>query len=259
MLDVHPAHHAASTWRDFLIHIATIVIGLCIAVGLEQTVEFFHHRHQVAETREQLRRESEENRARMVKYVQNHRWETALLRNNMLVLTALQQHPGTPPEKLPGILYWTMRRALFARAAWNTAQAGGVLMFMPKDEVQADENLYHSLEDITNINEEEWLALNETMRFHFKDADPSHFTSAQIAEEIDLLGKLMTKHYLQGNFLGYPHTLDPAFVPGPSDEDLALLEATPPTPPAGPFALTRSRVEAAGYVPGPRSPLASKH
>lgn len=39
MLDVHPAHHAASTWRDFFIHIVTIVIGLLIAIGLEQTVE----------------------------------------------------------------------------------------------------------------------------------------------------------------------------------------------------------------------------
>ena len=39
MLDVHPAHHAASTWRDFFIHIITIVIGLLIAIGLEQTVE----------------------------------------------------------------------------------------------------------------------------------------------------------------------------------------------------------------------------
>ena len=46
MLDVHPPHHAANTWRDFLIHIATIVIGLLIAVGLEQTVEAIHHRHQ---------------------------------------------------------------------------------------------------------------------------------------------------------------------------------------------------------------------
>jgi hypothetical protein len=39
MLDVHPPHHAASTWRDFFIHIATIVIGLLIAIGLEQTVD----------------------------------------------------------------------------------------------------------------------------------------------------------------------------------------------------------------------------
>ena len=32
MLDVHPPHHAANTWRDFFIHIATIVIGLLIAI-----------------------------------------------------------------------------------------------------------------------------------------------------------------------------------------------------------------------------------
>ncbi|GAC1422327.1 MAG: hypothetical protein NVSMB62_17930 [Acidobacteriaceae bacterium] len=36
MLGVHPAHHAANTWRDFLIHIATITVGLLIAVGMEQ-------------------------------------------------------------------------------------------------------------------------------------------------------------------------------------------------------------------------------
>jgi hypothetical protein len=39
MLDVHPAHHAASSWKEFLIHIATIVLGLLIAIALEQTVE----------------------------------------------------------------------------------------------------------------------------------------------------------------------------------------------------------------------------
>jgi hypothetical protein len=61
MLDVHPPHHAASTWRDFFIHIATIVIGLLIAVGLEQIVEFFHHRHQAHQMQESLREESLEN------------------------------------------------------------------------------------------------------------------------------------------------------------------------------------------------------
>jgi hypothetical protein len=42
MLDVHPPHEAIHTWKAFLIHIVAIVIGLLIAVGLEQTVEFFH-------------------------------------------------------------------------------------------------------------------------------------------------------------------------------------------------------------------------
>jgi hypothetical protein len=29
------------TWKDFFIHIAAIAVGLLIAIGLEQTVEYF--------------------------------------------------------------------------------------------------------------------------------------------------------------------------------------------------------------------------
>jgi hypothetical protein len=54
MLDVHPLHEPPHSWRDFLVHIATIVVGLVIAVGLEQTVLFFHHRHQVGELEKQM-------------------------------------------------------------------------------------------------------------------------------------------------------------------------------------------------------------
>lgn len=62
MLDVHAPHHAVHTWKDFFIHLATISTGLLIAIGLEQTVEHFHHRHQVAEMMEKLRTETLENR-----------------------------------------------------------------------------------------------------------------------------------------------------------------------------------------------------
>jgi hypothetical protein len=61
MLDVHPAHHAASTWRDFFIHMATIVLGLLIAIGLEQTVEYFHRQHQRHQLEEDLRAEGIRN------------------------------------------------------------------------------------------------------------------------------------------------------------------------------------------------------
>jgi hypothetical protein len=60
MLDVHPPEHAAHTWRDFFIHIATIVIGLLIAVALEQTVEYIHRQRDRTELRESLNRESEQ-------------------------------------------------------------------------------------------------------------------------------------------------------------------------------------------------------
>ena len=62
MLDVHAPHEVVHTWKAFFIHIATIVVGLLIAIGLEQAVEYFHHRHQAREMAEMLRQESSKNR-----------------------------------------------------------------------------------------------------------------------------------------------------------------------------------------------------
>ncbi len=252
MLDVHPPHQAAHTWKDFFIHIATIVVGLVIAVGLEQAVEYIHHRHEIAETREALRLERDENHTRMAEYVANFRWESAVLKNDMLVLTTMQQHPGTPQERLPGVLVWSMRRAQFAHAAWDTAQQSGVLALMPQDEVTDDQTLYHALDDISNANEEEWRALNDADSFLFRNPDPSQFTPGQINNEIERTEKLMTKHYLQGSFMQYPSSLDPLFVAGPSNEELAAFHGPSgigmlSTASTGPAALTYQRAVAAGY------------
>ena len=55
MLDVHAPHATVHTWKDFFIHIAIITIGLLIAVGLEQSVEVFHHRYQREQLEDQMR------------------------------------------------------------------------------------------------------------------------------------------------------------------------------------------------------------
>jgi len=60
MLVVQPPHEASHTWKDFLIHIATICVGLLIAIGLEQTVEAIHRHHEREELRAALNRESEQ-------------------------------------------------------------------------------------------------------------------------------------------------------------------------------------------------------
>jgi len=62
MLDVHAPHETVHTWKDFFIHIATITIGLLIAISLEQTVESLHHRHQAKEMADKLLAESLANR-----------------------------------------------------------------------------------------------------------------------------------------------------------------------------------------------------
>ena len=92
MLDVHPAPHAASTWRDFFIHIATIVLGLLIAVGLEQTVEYINHRREIAETREALRVEREDNIRHFANGLSEYRRQTAAITNN----SRLPEHSKLP-------------------------------------------------------------------------------------------------------------------------------------------------------------------
>jgi len=52
MIDIHPPRKSDHTWTDFFIHIGTIVVGILLAIGLEQTVERIHEHHQLVELRE---------------------------------------------------------------------------------------------------------------------------------------------------------------------------------------------------------------
>jgi hypothetical protein len=169
MLDVHPAHHAASSWKEFFIHIATIVVGLLIAVGLEQAVEYFHHRREVAEVREELRGEREANKDTFKRETTNWRWETAEFENNLMVLADLQQHPGTPDEKLPGSLVWFHASAPSTQAAWYAAKNSDVTRLMNREEIQQYEDIYNSLKRIDDARVLAWDAMNDASRYELTD------------------------------------------------------------------------------------------
>lgn len=63
MLDIHGPDETVHTWKEFFVHIAIITIGVLIAIGLEQTVEYIHHRREVNEMAARLRQESIQNQA----------------------------------------------------------------------------------------------------------------------------------------------------------------------------------------------------
>jgi hypothetical protein len=60
-MDVHPPHGGIHSWKDFWIHLGTITIGLLIAIGLEQSVEWMHRLHERHVLQDELRAEGEEN------------------------------------------------------------------------------------------------------------------------------------------------------------------------------------------------------
>jgi hypothetical protein len=252
-MDVHPIHGAHSTisgWRDFLIHIAIVAIGLGLAISLQQTVEYLHHRHQLQETRRALRQEREENRQTFARQTDAWRYMVAELENNLLVFEYLRQHPGTPQEKLPGVVLWWGSALTFSTAAWNAAQQGGVLALMPRQEIEPYSDLYGSLAREWETAAEAVIALLAAERYNLRDADPSHLSPAQVDAEIDLTLAALEKQWLLGSLmlnLAADHTDFPATL---TREELHRLRHWPDEETvkqlAPAEALTRERLKAAG-------------
>jgi hypothetical protein len=144
MLDVHAPHESIHTWRDFFIHIATIVVGLCIAVGLEQTVEYFHHLHQVHQMEASLRQEDLANRFIIQSNLQTIDLSIAKADAGIVMLQALK--PGDsasplPQHHSPGIFPP-------GNTAWLTMSDSGLLAITPRRIVDNYRKVYF-IEDAT--------------------------------------------------------------------------------------------------------------
>lgn len=252
MLDVHPAHHAASSWREFFVHIATIVLGLLIAVALEQAVEYFHHRREVAEVREELSGEREANKGAVKSEAGHWRWETAQLQNNLMVLAYLQKHPGTPDEKLPGSLVWSHASTPHRRAVWDAAKSSGVTSLMHREEVEQYEDVYNQLQRIDDARSLAWDAMNDASRYELTDNRLANLSPAQIAEITTLTQIALTKHWLEGVALENTARKFKDFPALVTSDELAKVRNRKDVvegmkDPA--FAQTISRMKAAGFVP----------
>ena len=198
MLDVHPAHHAANTWRDFFIHIATIVLGLLIAVGLEQTVEYLHRNHLRHQLREDLRAEAgqriERLRANVAIETNDINWFRA-------VLDAGRQAPVSkglvtlvlpPKTRMPYIAdavngVWTAARASASVAVltreeielWDTidnSRALGEGQFSAREEA---EKVLHTISERLGLR----LAPGQTLRLAPEDRDELMRAYARLLED----------------------------------------------------------------------------
>jgi hypothetical protein len=192
MLEVHTPHEAIHTWKSFFVHIATIVVGLLIAVGLEQTVEFFHHRHQRYELGEALRRNGEGNR----QYIKDDFTVAEGMLHWALEQTAIVERAGAT-----GIL--TIRRMpagwIYAPDAgvWISAKASGLSSLLPagaqnwyEDMDDRERAIFDSTTGGTTLLNAQLSSLDQAIGPHAVetpsgDLDLSALTAAQRATVID--------------------------------------------------------------------------
>jgi hypothetical protein len=222
MLDVHAPHDGIHTWGSFFVHVATICVGLLIAIGLEQTVEFFHHRHQLNESRESLRSEHEDNRRLMDYRLREFRRYNKVLQGNLADFIYLQQHPGTPIEKLPEPLSWSAIQIGAYTSAWSSAKLSNITALMSPGELHRYERVYESLDTAQARYLAFRTALGEARAYTTRDIDPAHLTPEQLEKQIGLTEVCLYQHYAYGVALWAVSNNVPD-MPAPGIEELNAI------------------------------------
>ena len=156
-MEVHPPDHPIHNWRDLFIHLGVITVGLFIALTLESFVEYIHHRHIVAEARENIRQEIEDNHKSALDDVTLVQKAFDSAKNDLDTIRSLRDDPKSFKNKT---LDYTINFEQLDDSAWKTARETGALGFMPYKEVQAYSDLY-AVQDIVNTQAIEVLHSEE--------------------------------------------------------------------------------------------------
>jgi hypothetical protein len=143
-MDVHAPHGGIHTWKDFWIHLGTITIGLLIAIGLEQSVEWVHRLHEQHVLLDELREEGVENLSGVRVDVERLRfWRSGMAarRKDVQQMIASGDKLKLPYRVIPprGAI------ALPSESTWDSAKASGKVALLP--DYQSDVYSFLYLED----------------------------------------------------------------------------------------------------------------
>jgi hypothetical protein len=145
VLEVHAPHEAIHSWRDFFIHLATITIGLLIALSLERCVEWQQHRHLVHHAEVSLGKEIRGNANEVQGALGDVQKQLDMLKRDLAVLNRILADPKKPNRE--DITFKYAIRA-FNDVSWRTAQSTTALSYMPYDDALEYSNIYDQQNDI---------------------------------------------------------------------------------------------------------------
>jgi hypothetical protein len=177
MIDVHAPEHPIHGVRDFFLHLFTITVGLLIALGLENTVEWRHHVHIRHEAESNLRHEIESNRKDLQSVVEAIPREQKELK--MLLVFLQGQIDGKKPEIHSvnlGVVEATVQDA-----SWNTASATGALSYMEYSEVQRFSSAYQLQKKFDAVQDQALPAI-VAIEASLGTGDPNALKPAEAAE-----------------------------------------------------------------------------
>ena len=156
-MDIHkpkPVH----SWREFLSEIAVVVVGISIALGAEQAIEWLHWRHEVEVERHSLLAEAQDALDVIVDRQVMQGCVDARL-NEVHVL--LQRHAHQQPLKIVAPIKEHFRDSA-SLGTWQIALTGQALTHMSHDErlnFSSAFTTYQAWDDATKREVAAWAAM----------------------------------------------------------------------------------------------------
>jgi hypothetical protein len=121
-LEVHPPQSPIHSVKDFMLHLLAITIGLLIALGLEASVEWMHHRYLVREAKENIAQEIHDNAESLAKEMNSLPLEEKELEKPLTVVSEEEKGGAATPDQH---LVWSVAR--MSDSSWNTAFSTGAV------------------------------------------------------------------------------------------------------------------------------------
>jgi hypothetical protein len=188
VLDVHAPHEPIHGWRDFFIHLATITIGLLIALTLEWCVEWQHHRHLAHQTKVSLGNEIRGNAKEVQVALGDLQKMLDQLKGDVAVLNTILANPKKPNRE---DIRFDYKIRWFNDVRWRTAQTTTALSYIPYDEALEFSDIYDQQDE---IDTQERLAIRDVVvavgplqNLKHGDANPGGEEAAKIKEHFEIL------------------------------------------------------------------------
>lgn len=146
------------SWRAFAVELGTIVLGVSIALGAEQTVEYFHWRAQVAQAREVIATELATNMVGAIARLRTFNCAEQRLDTLALILDEAARKGALPPL---GDISVTPR-ANFPSGAWESVVASQAASHFPRQLLADMAGAYkraQRLQDFSGQEIQSWEAL----------------------------------------------------------------------------------------------------
>jgi hypothetical protein len=171
MLEVHAPHEALHTWKSFFIHIAIIVIGLFIAVGLEQTVVFFEHRHQRSQLEEQLHGVFQSDLQHDTENFQQLSALRAYLVELQAAVAARLDGPSSSPQPAVNDSRMATLPAFPSLAPYDAAKENGTIALLSSDRLRIYNRIAFQREIMSTVRERWFDSLGSIEAFQERFVD----------------------------------------------------------------------------------------